>query len=148
MNTFYQHSYSMNIVNQDATDTYLVDNLLAGGLPSIRSSVLARFCKFFVSLRSSSSLALRVMATISANDIRSVTGSNLFNIEKETQLDPRRDKMSKVKTTILSSIADVPRQDSWRVPCLKKFLAQKYLLVAQHQDTDEIDKLIQSLCIS
>ena len=120
----------------------------AGGFPSIRSSVLARFCKFFVSLRNSSSLALRVMANITANDIRSVTGSNLFNIEKEILLDPRRDLMSKVKTTILGIRAAVPRQDSWRVPCLKKFLAQKYLLDAQHQNSDDIDKLIQSLCIS
>ena len=74
-----------------ATHTYLVYNLLAGGLPSIRSSVLARFCKFFSSLRSNSCLALRVMANISANDIRSVTGNNLFNIQKEILLDPTRD---------------------------------------------------------
>ena len=117
-----------------ATHTYRVDNLLAGGLPSIRSSVLARFCKFFVSLRISSSLALRVMANISANDIRSVTRNNLL--------------MSKVKITILGIRAAVSRQDSWRVPCLKKFLAQKYVLVGQHQDTDEIDKLIESFCLS
>jgi hypothetical protein len=124
--------------------------MLAGGLPSIRSSVLARFCKFFVSLRSSSSLALRVMANISANDIRtrSVTGNNLFNIQKDILLDPTRDLMSKVKITILGIRAAVPRQDIWRIPCLKKFLAQKYALVSQHQDTDEIDKLIESICIS
>ena len=98
-----------------ATHTYLVDNLLAGGLPTIRWSVLARFCTFFVSLRSSSSLTLRVMANLSASDIRSVTGSNLFNIVKEILLDPRRDLMSKVKSSILSIRAAVPRQDSWRV---------------------------------
>ena len=88
------------------------------------------------------------MANISANDIRSVTGSNLLNIEKETLLDPRRDLMFKLKNAILGIRAAVPRQDSWRVPCLKKFLEQKYHLAAQHQDTDDIDKLIQSLCIS
>ena len=65
-----------------ATHTYLVDNLFAGGLPSIRSSVLARFCKFYKGLRHSSSLAVRVIANIASMDIRSVTGSNLFNIWK------------------------------------------------------------------
>ena len=88
------------------------------------------------------------MAIISANDIRSVTGNNLFNIQTEILLDPTRDLMSKVKINILGIRAAVPRQDSWRVSCLKKFLAQKYALVAQHQDTYEINKVIESLCIS
>ena len=76
------------------------------------------------------------------------TGNNLFNIQKEILLDPTMDLMSKVKITILGIRAAVPRQDSWRVSCLKKFLAQKYALVAQHQDTYEINKVIESLCIS
>ena len=131
-----------------AIHTYPVDNLLAGGLPSIRSSVLARFCKFFGSLRSSSCLALRVMANISANDIRSVTGNNLSNIKKEILLDPTRDLMSKVKVTILGIRAAVPMQDRWKVSCLRKFLEKKYILDTQHQDTDDVEQLIESLCIS
>ena len=88
------------------------------------------------------------MANISANDIRSVTGNNLFNIQKEILLYPTWDLMSKVKITILDIRAAVPRQDSWRVPSLKKFLTQKYALVGQNQDTKWIDKFIISLCIS
>ena len=131
-----------------ATHTYLVDNLLSGGLPSIRSSILARFCKFYKSLTVSKSLAVRVMANISAMDIRSVTGSNLFNIEKEVKLDPVKDPLPSVKKEILALKASVPVQDAWRLPCLQKFLARKYALEADHQDTGEIEKLINSLCMS
>ena len=131
-----------------ATHTYLEDNLLDGGFPSIRTSFLARFVKLYYSLRRSNSLALRVMASISATDIRSVTGSNLFHIKKETKLDPTSDMMYKVKQAILDIRADIPMQDGWRILCLNKFLAQQYVLEAQHQDTDELDKLIDSICIS
>jgi hypothetical protein len=91
-----------------ATHTYLVDNLLAGGLPRIRSSVLDRYVKFYHSLRRSNSLALRVMASISAINIRSGTGSNLFHIKKETKLDPTSDMMYKAKQAILDIKADIP----------------------------------------
>ena len=131
-----------------ATHTYLVDNLLSGGIPSLRSSILARFCKFYQSLRRSSSLAVRVVANISSMDIRSVTGSNLKNIEKEIQLDPVRGMLWNVKAALLDFRAPVPVEDGWRLGCLQKFLAEKHVLVAAHQDTDEIDKLIDSLCIS
>ena len=61
-----------------ATHTYLVDNLLSGGIPSMRSSILARYCKFYKGLRASNSLAVRVVASICSSDVRSTTGSNLL----------------------------------------------------------------------
>ena len=62
-----------------ATHTYLVDNLLSGGIPSIRASVLSRYCKFFNSVKTSPSLEVRVVANLAAAYIRSSTGNNLFN---------------------------------------------------------------------
>ena len=131
-----------------ATHTYLVDNLLSGGLPSLRSSVLARYCKFFQSLMKSNSLAVRVMANICSSDVRSSTGSNLLNIEKEVKLDPLRDMLIKVKTALLGLRTPVPVEDCWRIACLQKFLAERFVLDASHQDTEDMDKLIDSLCIS
>ena len=90
----------------------MVDNLLSGGLSSIRSSILARFCKFYKILTMSKSLAVRVMANISAMDIRSVTGSNLFNIRKEIKLDPARDPVPCLKKQILGLEVNVPVQDT------------------------------------
>ena len=131
-----------------STHTYFVDNLLAGGLPSIRSSILARFCKFFQSLKASSSLAVRVLASICSKDVRSATGSNLYNIAKEVKLDPVWDLLATVRAALLQIKLLVPMEDSWRIGCLKKFLDQRYLMAAEHQDTSDMDRLIYSLCTS
>ena len=116
--------------------------------PALGAAYFLDFCKFYKILTMSKSLAVRVMANISAMDIRSVTGSNLFNIEKEVKLDPVKDPLPSLKKEILALKVSVPVQDSWRLPCLQKFLDRKYALEADHQDTGEIDKLIDSLCMS
>ena len=61
-----------------STHTYLVDNFLSCGIPSMRSSQLACFWKFLHGVKGSSSLEVRVVANLSAADIRSTTGSNKF----------------------------------------------------------------------
>ena len=70
-----------------ATHTYLVDNFLSAGIPSVKASVLARYIKFFDSVSSSPAIEVRVVANLAAADIRSITGSNLFNLRKATSLD-------------------------------------------------------------
>ena len=62
-----------------AAKSYFDDNLLTGGFPSLRSSVLACY-----GVRNSSALAVRTLACVAAADVRSTTGNNLLNIEKET----------------------------------------------------------------
>ena len=63
------------------TKTYFVDNLLAGGLPSLRSSVLACYGKFYGSVRYSPAPEIKSLACIAAADLRSTTGSNLWNLK-------------------------------------------------------------------
>ena len=131
-----------------ATHTYLVDNLLSAGIPSIRASVLARYCKFVNSVRTSHSLEVRVVANIAAADIRSTTGNNLFNLEKEARMDLTMENLWEMRRVLLDLKILVPNQDSWRLGCLRKFLTEKYELVAIDQDTEALDTLIDSLCVS
>jgi hypothetical protein len=63
-----------------ATHTYLVENLLSAGLPSLRSSVLSRFCRFYESVKSSKSMEVRLVASLSAEEIRTATGSYIFGV--------------------------------------------------------------------
>ena len=93
-------------------------------------------------------MAVRVVANLCSKDVRSATGSNLANIAKEVKLDPVWDLGTKVKNALLGVKTMVPRVDGWRVGCLQKFLAQRYKMTAMHQDTDAMDKLIDSLCTS
>ena len=129
-----------------ATHTYLVDNFLSGGIPSIRSSVLARYVKFVTSLRSSKSLEVRVVANIVSADIRSTTGSNLVNLEKEAGMVLTRDNMWEMRRVLLNLKTPLPSNDSWRVGCLRKFLSERHKLQAMDQDTEALQELINSLC--
>ena len=90
----------------------------------------------------SNSLAVRVMANICSSDVRSSTGSNLLNIEKEAKLDPLRDMLVKVRTALLSLMTPVPLEDCWRIGCLQKFLAERFVLDAIHQDTEDMDIIL------
>ena len=129
-----------------ATHTYLVDNLLCAGIPSVRASVLARYLKFFESVKSSSSVEVSVVANLASADIRSVTGSNLFNLKKEAGMDITRETMNKARVVLLSARTAVPVQDGWRIGCLKKFLSERSKLDEKLQSTDVMDSLIDSLC--
>ena len=121
-----------------ATHTYLVDNLLSGGIPSIRASVLARYLKFFKSVKTSPSLEVRVIANIAAADIRSSTGNNLFNLGKEAGMNLTMDNLWEMRRVLLDLKTQVPISDTWRLGCLRKFLSEKYALVAMDEDTDEL----------
>ena len=112
-------------------------------------SILSRFCKFcFASVRNSNSLKVRLVASLASVDIRTPTGSNLFGIRKEFKLEPLDTNLGLLRSTILKTTSAVPDQDFWRIRCLKKFLDQKYKLEARHQDTSEINDLIDSICSS
>ena len=61
-----------------ATKSYLVENLLSGGLPSMRSSILACYGRFYHGVRHSPALEIRTLACIATADFRSTTGTNLI----------------------------------------------------------------------
>ena len=93
----------------------------------------------------SPSLDVRVIANIAAADIRSSTGNNLFNLGKEAGENLTMDNLQEICRLLLDLKTQVPMQDTWRLGCLRKFLSEKYALVAMDQDTDEIDYVIDDL---
>ena len=99
--------------------TFIIDNLLAG------NSVLACYGNLYHGLRNSSAHAVWTLACVAAADVRSTTGNNLLNIEKETGFAPK-DQRWKARAAILDCRRPVPAMDRWRIPCLQKFLAQRY----------------------
>ena len=56
--------------------------------------------------------------------------------------------MWEVRRVLLDMRTPVPSQDSWRLGCLRKFLTEKYRLLAIDQDAEAVDLLIDSLCVS
>ena len=133
-----------------STHSYLVDSLLSSGIPSVRASLLACYWKFLEGVKTSTSMEVRVVACLASGDIRSTTGSNLFGIRKLCNIDTMSTPSSSaVKLLLLQGVkSNVPRQDSWRIGCLRKYLDEKYQLKSALLDTSEVDSLIDSLCSS
>ena len=61
-----------------------------------------------------------------------------------------RDPLVKVKAALLnlSLKTSVPVNDFWRVGCLRKYLSERHAMAARHEDTVDMDRLIDSLCTS
>ena len=68
--------------------TYLVQQVLAPGVPSLRVNLLLRFRGFFRSLLTSPIPEVQVAALLAARDLRSSVGSNLALLGEETGLEP------------------------------------------------------------
>ena len=132
-----------------STHRYFVDNLLSSGIPSLKSSLLSCYMKFHASVTTSESLEVRIVASLISSDLRSTTGLNLHGIRQLCNLDNLGFVSSpSVKDIMEKTRIEVPPQDSWRLPCLQKFLGERFRLQAELEDTSEVDDLINSLCSS
>ena len=70
--------------------------------------MLARYCKFLFSLRSSPSMEVRVVANLAGADIRSITGSNVHNIEMEAGQKLNEDNLGKLRQTSWEHLEQIP----------------------------------------
>ena len=68
--------------------TYMVQEVLAPHVVSLRANLLSREVGFFRSLLASPSNEVTVIALLAARDIRSNLGSNLALVRELTKLDP------------------------------------------------------------
>ena len=99
---------------------------------------------FYHGVRNSAALEVRTLACVAAADVRSATGNNLLNIQKETGFDPKEHRWKARQ----DYRRPVPAMDSWRSPCLQKFLAQRYEMNVLGEDVSDVDALILSLVTS
>ena len=125
----------------------MVQHVLSAGFTSARTDILARFVKFFRSLRTASGPEVRTAAYLVSRDIRTVTGSNLRLIQDESGQDPWTVSPARVKIALKEAEAvPVPDIDSWRVPYLDKLLQQRQILYYYGHDITTISQLIDNLC--
>ena len=124
--------------------TYLVQQVLTPGMPSLRVNLLLRFKKFFQSLVTSPSPEVQVAALLAARDIRSTVGSNLALIREETSLDPWTCSKGQLRAALLQSeVVPVKDEDAWRSPYMWRLL-QERLLHYYNGDTEN-EKRVQGL---
>ena len=133
-----------------ATKTFLLQNTLSCDMSSARTDIIGRYSKFFLSLRESACYEVRVLANLTATDLRTTTGRNLKVVRNASGLDPLRSSFSAVKTAIASrEMVDVLPQDKWRIKYLWTLLGrvQEAKYMAKLDEQKELQELIDSLVI-
>ena len=124
------------------------NHLLAVGVTTARSEIIARYCGFFQKLRHSASKEVQLLASIVGRDLRTTTGNNLKLVSDETKIDPWVVKTGKVRAILDEKKCEVPHRDKWRLPFLAKLLEERQHLHYQASDTTEIQGLINALCVN
>ena len=129
-----------------STHTYFIDNLLAKEFVTIRQQVMSRYAGFYQSLLNSPSREVATVSRMVGRNVSTNTGSNLYNIAKETGIDIHRTTPSRLKMSIMSSTSQVPSMDQWRLPLLSQYLQIREGLELLCEDTTYIQELINNLC--
>ena len=107
--------------------TYILQQVLAPGVTSLRVNLLMRFRTFFRSLLISPSQEVQVAVRVAARDIRTPVGSNLALLRQESGgLDPWTCSPGQLRAALLKSEAvPVPDRDRWRIPYLQQLLKER-----------------------
>ena len=127
--------------------TYLVQEVLAPHVSSLRCSLLHRFVGFFRGLLQSPSHEVTAVALLAARDIRSNLGANLKLVQEKSKLDPWMAGMDQLRAALeAADRVEVPQLDSWRPAYLKKLLAQR--LQAHYRADTREEERIQTLIVS
>ena len=129
-----------------STHNYFVEHLLAKNVRSARQQVLSQYIGFLGRLIKSVSSEVRIMAMISAQDIRTTTGRNTRNLEEEFVQNPWTLSPSSINS--MYQQYGLPQQDSWRISYLSDLMYQRYEMKACDEDTEIVTQLIESLCSS
>ena len=131
--------------------SYLVQQVLAPHVTSLRVQILCKFRGFFRSLLDSPSTEVAVVARLAARDLRSSVGTNLALLQRETGLDPWVVGPGHLRAVLLDKArVVVPDQDKWRVPYLERLLAER-LQAYYTADTlaeEQLTVLINSLVVN
>ena len=128
------------------THSYLVENLLGKNFPTLRSSILSRFVKFFHGLTKCTGMETTTLAGLAQADARSTLGKNLRKITLETGKDARWAAPAIFRDCFKA--IPVPEGDMWRIPLLARLLEERRDKEAMEEDTETVEELLNSLCSS
>ena len=130
------------------TRTFLLQQVLACGIPSAKTDILRRYGKFCRGLRASVCQEVRVMFNLVSRDLQCTTAKNIKFVESSAEVELWTAGSGKLKEELQKNhLVDIPTQDAWRVPYLGTLLMQlqqaKHL--AQEDKVKDIQDLIDSL---
>ena len=132
------------------TRTFQLQSVLSRGMSSARTDILARYPKFFLSLKKNACYEVRILANLTAKDVRSITGGNLRTVREACGFDPLMHSAWRVKTAIASrEQVEVLPENKWMLGYLWTLLGKvqtcKHMALVDEQK--ELQELIDSLVV-
>ena len=128
--------------------SYILQQVLTPGIPSLRVNLLMRFHTFFRSLLVSPSPEVQVAALLAARDLRSSLGSNLALLREESGLDPWTCSPGHLRAALqLADEVPVPEEDAWCVPYTWRLLEQRlqHYYSGNTEEEEQVQSLLDSL---
>ena len=122
--------------------------MLDCGISHVRTDIIARYVRYMQALRKSPSMEVVVLANLVARDMRTTTGGNLHHIREVTRLDPWTCSSREVRSVLAETMVDMDDQDRWRLPYLGRLLEERGERFYGMEDTEDLTKMIDSLCIN
>ena len=127
------------------TYSYLVEGHLASSFPSLRNQVLTRYAGFFRSLLNSPSWEVQFLSRVVSIDPRSITYRNLRLLtEKSGVKEPHMISTDRLQIALPNR--KVPENEMWRLGLLDKLLVLREDKKHNHETTQSICAMIDSLC--
>ena len=127
-----------------STHTYLVENILADNFFPVKTEIMTRYMKFYKSLKLSQSPEIQHLVEVVSSDVRSSTSKNLSLIREVSGLNPMSVSPNDVRKSV--KINEIPQNDQWRPPLLEMLLNRRSEMEVSLMKTEEIQKVIDSLC--
>ena len=123
------------------TRTYLVENLLCCGLPSVKQLVIRRYLQFLQTLLTSDNPVIWQLANLAVTTVKSNTGLNVKNIKDEFLLDP----LTTNKRSFCITEVEIPLDKSENIELLNYLL---YIRNSEHDEDiiAELEDLIFAIC--
>ena len=105
-----------------------------------------RFLKFHETLQKSQKQCVRFLSELSAGNMRTVYGKNLWSIKRQSSCEVSSRNIMKVM-----KYAPIPNEDKWKIQVVKELLEVKWNTREFEnfdQDNDEIYEMLRALCSS
>ena len=125
------------------THTNLIESL--SNCPHVKTMLASRFLQFHKSLIENSKPCIRILSSLSMDDLKSIHGKNIFHLKRELDCDMEDLSSSFIKENF--KFRTLPEEEQWRIPLLLNLLdIRNDAMELDHFEKPEIEDLIHDIC--
>ena len=127
------------------THNYLIESL--SDCPHVKIMLASRFMQFHKSLLVNKKSCVRLLSSISEDDLNTIQGKNLFHLQRDLDCEMEDLSSSFIKENM--RFKPLPEEEHWRIPLLFNLIdIRDKNLDLDNFEWKEIQHMIQDVCIN